>query len=124
MFPDLALPPEPIITRWCTWLKAAIYYCDNFPKVKSLIDSFDVGDAEAIRMAKELFADQSVKNDLAFIKSHFAQLVSFTIKLETQGLPLNESVGMITSIRTSLNSFARPEFGQKLERVLQRNPGF
>lgn len=124
MCPDLALPPEPIITRWCTWIKAAIYYCENFPAVKSVVDSFDEGDAEAIRTAQELFANRSVKNDLAFIKSHFAQLVSITIKLETQGLPLNESVGMITSIRASLNSLAQQEFGQKLDRVLQRNPGF
>jgi len=27
---DIPLPPQPIITRWGTWLEAAIYYSDNF----------------------------------------------------------------------------------------------
>jgi len=30
--PLLSLPPQPIITRWGTWSKAAIYYCDNYTK--------------------------------------------------------------------------------------------
>jgi len=27
--PNLALPPQPMLTRWGTWLNAAFYYCDN-----------------------------------------------------------------------------------------------
>jgi len=27
---DIPLPPQPIITRWVTWLEAAIYYSDYF----------------------------------------------------------------------------------------------
>lgn len=26
------LPPEPVLTRWGTWLDAALYYADNFKK--------------------------------------------------------------------------------------------
>lgn len=32
--PNLALPPEPIITRWGTWLKAVLFYSENFEAVK------------------------------------------------------------------------------------------
>jgi len=31
---DTPLPPSPIITRWGTWLKAAIYYSENFETTK------------------------------------------------------------------------------------------
>lgn len=68
--PDLPMPPEPVTTRWCTWIRAAIYYCDNFPKVKAVIDSFDGEEAEAIQTAQDMFADQSIKADLAYIKSN------------------------------------------------------
>jgi len=29
MYPNLSLPQQPILTRWGTWLKAAIYYMGN-----------------------------------------------------------------------------------------------
>lgn len=113
-----------MLTRWCTWLKAAIYYCDNFTEVESVIDSFDSNDSEAIRAAKELFADSRIKRELAYNKTHFAHLVPATIKLETQGLKLSESIHIITSTRDSLNAMNEKEFGQKMEAVLDRNPGF
>lgn len=34
--PDIFLSPRPIITRWGTWIDAAIYYCDNFEDVKKV----------------------------------------------------------------------------------------
>lgn len=122
--PEVALPPEPIVTRWCTWLKAAEYYCDNFASVKSVIDTFKANEAESIERAQKLFADGSVKTDLVFIKNNFSSLISATIKLETQGLALNESVETIISIRDALNSMRKKEFGQKMQAVLKRNPGF
>jgi len=30
--PNLPLPPQPIITRWGTWLEAVKYYATNFEK--------------------------------------------------------------------------------------------
>jgi hypothetical protein len=34
--PELSLPPEPVITRWGTWLNAAIYYCDSYKTIKKI----------------------------------------------------------------------------------------
>jgi len=34
MAPNLALPPQPILTRWGTWLNAAFYYCDTWKLLK------------------------------------------------------------------------------------------
>jgi len=39
IYPDLNLPPEPIITRWGTWLKAVQFYCDHFDKIKNVISN-------------------------------------------------------------------------------------
>jgi hypothetical protein len=36
MFPDLPLVPRPIITRWGTWIEAAIFYSTNFDSVKTV----------------------------------------------------------------------------------------
>ena len=32
----LPSPPDPVITRWATWLRAALYYSENLPVVRSL----------------------------------------------------------------------------------------
>lgn len=35
--PGVPLPPEPVVTRWGTWIRAAIFYANNFQKLKGLI---------------------------------------------------------------------------------------
>jgi len=35
--PNLAFPPQPILTRWGTWLNEAFYYCDNLEIIKVII---------------------------------------------------------------------------------------
>lgn len=85
---------------------------------------FDEDDAESIRMAKEMFGVRRIKNDLAYIKTHFAGISTSITKLQKQGLPLNEGIGIIESTRASLNSLGRKEFVQKMDAVLRRNGGF
>lgn len=45
----LQLPPEPVLTRWGTWLAAADFYAKHFDQFKILVDTFDPNDADAIR---------------------------------------------------------------------------
>lgn len=124
MNPGLALPPEPVITRWGTWLSAAVYYCDHFSEVKPVIDAFDSDDAESIGLAQQAFDNEDVEAELAYIKSNFASLVSATVKLETQGLALSEGIDIVTSVQNKLRSLPQQEFAGKLEAVLNRNRGF
>ncbi|KAJ8949490.1 hypothetical protein NQ314_008181 [Rhamnusium bicolor] len=35
--PGVSLPLEPVITRWGTWIKAAIFYAEHFEAIKELI---------------------------------------------------------------------------------------
>jgi len=41
MYQDLILPPEPIITRWGTWLSAVLYYSNNFEKIRNVVLNLD-----------------------------------------------------------------------------------
>lgn len=36
MLPDVPLPPEPVLTRWGTWVEAAIYYAEHLSDVKKV----------------------------------------------------------------------------------------
>ncbi|KAL4092194.1 hypothetical protein QTP88_026736 [Uroleucon formosanum] len=75
MFPNLPLPPKPVLTRWTTWLTAVTYYVDNFNSIKSVISELD-DESDLIKKAKELFDNQNLKNDLAYIKMHALEDIS------------------------------------------------
>jgi len=55
--PDLILLPEPIITRWGSWVNAANYYCDHHKTLKSINNSLDKEKAVSIKNAQKYFVD-------------------------------------------------------------------
>ena len=36
----LPSPPDPVITRWATWLRAALYYSENLPAVRTTVNNW------------------------------------------------------------------------------------
>lgn len=88
-----------------------------------LQNTFDGNDAESIRQSKKRFARPRIKTPLAYVKANFAPIVVATAKVETPGLPLNESMDCIESIHAALSSLHRTEFEEKLDAVLRRNRG-
>lgn len=113
-----------MITRWGSWLLAAVYYCDHFDEVKSVVDSFDREDAQSIANAQPLFADTQIRADLAYIKANFSSICFAIKKLEKQGVCLVDSLQVMDSVKHSLQSRQRPEFHNKIQAVLRRNPGY
>lgn len=51
MYPDLAVPPQPILTRWGTWIAAAIYYADNHNKILNVLNKLDKDESAQIPIA-------------------------------------------------------------------------
>ncbi len=45
MHPNIPFLPEPVTTRWGTWIKADEYYCNNFFKIVEVLEELD-DDAE------------------------------------------------------------------------------
>ena len=50
----LPLPPNPIITRWGTWLEAVSFYANHFEEIKHVIEALDPSEALSIKKAKTL----------------------------------------------------------------------
>ena len=36
----LPSPPDPVITRWASWLRAALYYNENLPAVRTIVNNW------------------------------------------------------------------------------------
>ena len=39
-FSVIGYPPQPVPTRWGSWLNTALYYAKNFPEVKAIVESW------------------------------------------------------------------------------------
>jgi len=125
--PDIPMPPQPILTRWGTWLDAANYYCENYEVIKNIINKLDENDASSIKKAKDIFNNPNLKANLAFISSNYSFLSTYITRLEKQNMMLSESISIVKIVKEKLQS-PQGEKGKaiykKLENVLSKNKGF
>ena len=62
-FSTINSPPQPVVTRWESWLKAAKYYSKNFPEICEIVNAFK-GTGQIVVKAKEAFAAESLPRSL------------------------------------------------------------
>lgn len=99
--PDIPLPPEPVVTRWGTWLEAACYYADHFESFKNVVLEFPDSASEAVRECQTVLNDLTVEQNLAFIKANYSFVSHAIKKLETKGLALTDSLQIIDEFKTN-----------------------
>lgn len=123
----MPLPPEPVVTRWSTWIEAVLFYNQHFESVRDVVNSFDNSEAMAVRQSQEAFNDSNIRKTIAIISTHFSHIPANIKQLETRGLALTESIQLMNKIR-QMNSELPELFPDKLkakfERILNNNPGF
>ncbi|XP_050540377.1 uncharacterized protein LOC126905022 [Daktulosphaira vitifoliae] len=124
--PEIRLPPEPILTRWGTWLEAAIYYCENFQIIYSVINALDENDADCIKKVKLCILKPGLENNLTYIKSNFQVITMAIVKLQTKNLPLAESLSVIQEVTSKFQSLKGTQGKAvllKLQKVFEKNEG-
>ena len=89
-FKHIGSPPEPVMTRWGTWLKAADYYADNLIEVKKIVNEFE-GDGILVKRAKEAVNDAGIAASLLKIKRDYSQLPKITQKIESPKFSIAEA---------------------------------
>ena len=72
-FKHIGSPPEPVVTRLGTWLKAVDYYANNLIEVKKIVNEFE-GDGILVKRAKEAMNDTGIAASLLKIKRDYSQL--------------------------------------------------
>jgi hypothetical protein len=125
--PGIPLPPQPVLTRWGTWLDAAMYYADNFEGFKEVVLDFSKSTSQSIKDCQTVLKNQEIKQNLAFLKANY-KFVSTTIKkLESTGLTLVEAVEIINNFQIAV-SRVPGRVGKivttKLNEVLSKNTGY
>ena len=63
------LPPVAVITRRATWLRAALYYSENFSAVPTIVNNW-TGEGILVSQAKEVINVDGLGPDLARINQY------------------------------------------------------
>lgn len=63
--PDVPLPPQPVITRWGTWLNAVVYISSNYTGLKSGFEHLEASEAASISICNELLNSTVVRNEIS-----------------------------------------------------------
>ena len=69
-FSTIGYPPQPIPTRWGSWLNAALYYAKNLSEVKAIVESF-VGSGILVTQAKVSLQKSGLVGQLLKIKDQY-----------------------------------------------------
>lgn len=124
-FPELQMPPEPVITRWGTWLKAAFFYADNYEKIKEIIFDFD-DSSKGISNTKKLFQNHILPKQLVFLKN-YAFVPKIILDLEQKNLSLVTSVNLIKTFESECKN-VQGDIGKtifhKFSNIILKNEGF
>lgn len=123
--PSIPLPPQPVTTRWGTWLSAAIYYAENYESIVEVVDALDEREATAIVHAKKALNSGQAIQELSYIKANFSHIQCAIKKLEETDLPMIEALQVVQEVRDKVAPGPVGEsIAKKLEAVLARSPDF
>lgn len=121
-FPNIPVPPEPVITRWGTWLEAASYYAKYFEEIKTVVRLLSSSDALSIRCAKSVLEKDNLKTDLNYIDEYYKIIRISLQALQKSNLSLTESLHIFDEARIVLSWCSSETIKTKLENVISRNP--
>ena len=65
----LPSPPDPVITRWATWLRAVLYHSENLPAVRTIVNNWTSAGLLVSR-AKDAINEKDLVPDLVKINQY------------------------------------------------------
>lgn len=115
---DIGLPPQPCLTRWATWLEAAVYYAENFEKFCSVVNELE-DDSGSIIQVKEMIQDPDLNAKCCAIAVNFKPLIHALKEIQGQHC-VSEAFRIIDDVK---NSVVHEAASNKLAAVLEKNKG-
>lgn len=125
--PDIPEPPQPVLTRWGTWLEAAFYYFQHFEKIKLLVLHLDAKESVAIRLSQKQFQNDQVAADLKIIYNNYVPVLDAIKKLQDTSLSLSDSLEIVARVETVLHTLNDEKsvcVREKFNTVLRKNVDF
>ena len=90
-------PPDPVITRWATWLRAALYYSENLPAVRTIVNNWTSAGLLVSR-AKDAINVEDLVPDLVKI-NQYRTLAANVEFLEGIACTIIEAYGLLKNMQ-------------------------
>lgn len=124
--PGVCLPPEPVITRWGTWIKVAIFYADHFEAIKDIVLDLEEN-SQCVVQSQALFKNVNLAKELFFIKVNFSFVPDIITSLESRNISLRESINIVETFSDKCKKVPGDVGNQvrrKFEVIVGKNEGF
>ena len=97
-FHDAGLPyfPDPVITRWATWPRTALYYGENLPAVRTIVNNRTSADL-LVNKVKDVINVKDLVPDL-FKINQYRTLAANVKFLERSACTITEEYGMMKNL--------------------------
>ena len=121
------LPPKTILTRWGSWIKAVLYYRDNYLAFRVFVKSLNRKDCAHIGILQDLFDKYDCLDDIVFISSTFKELTDVLTSIESNKSLLIDSVSLINTLYNNLRAGEQVSAKQAFEKLkdsIESNIGF
>ncbi len=122
MYPDLPLPPQPVITRWGTWLDAVQYYVDHYEEIRDVVQNID-DNSLAISKARALLRDDSVIGEITQIGTSFSKISTAISTLQNTQRSMKDTLVIWNETVQSISATPFPSVQEKMNYVISKNCG-
>ena len=93
----LPSPPEPVITRWATWLRAALYYSENLPAVRTIVNNWTSGGLSVSRAEDAVNVDDLMPD---LVRTNQYRILAANVELlEASDCTMTEAYELLKNIR-------------------------
>ena len=93
----LPCPPDSVITRWATWLRAALYYSENLPAVRTIVNNWTSAGLLVSR-AKDAINVEGLVSDLVKI-NQYRTLAANVEFLEGSACTITKAYGLLKNMQ-------------------------
>ena len=126
VLPNTPLPPEPVKTRWGSWLRAVRYFAEHYDTFCEVIQQLDTEESAFIEEIKQLISKSGMKNEITFIFSNFDCIHEAITKLNSTDLSLKESISILETVCSQLesnNCGSNEDIVNKMRKIFEKNKG-
>ena len=81
LFASIGFPPSPVITRWGSWIDAALYYSRHLPQVRQIFSEIE-GDGILVISVKKALNEEGLDKSLQILSSQYKSLSTIAIEIE------------------------------------------
>lgn len=97
LFEEIGIPPDVVVTRWSSWLKAALFYSKKFNSIKKIVENIE-DKGIIVENAKKSFLDSKLFKDLFNICNEYTKLIDIMTALESSEITIERGFKMLNEI--------------------------